>query len=152
MEFVLPAVAWRFQHFMQKHRKWTARLPLSAGCFLIAQAGIFICCTTTVGFFWGIIILLKSHVPCKPWFFLQSFANFATLIVIFENVSAKGFFWLNIKNFEISALTAHSRYLQTAALKHDSLLCLICAVMIMSASRKDFVRRENLIGQWANSY
>ena len=91
----------------------------------------------------------SSKIPCtKPWFFLQSFANFATLIVIFENVSAKGFFWLNIKNFEISVLTAHSRYLQTAALKHDSLLCLICAVMIMSASRKDFVRRENLIGQW----
>ena len=29
MEFVLPAVAWRFQRFMQKHRKWTARLPLA---------------------------------------------------------------------------------------------------------------------------
>ena len=41
MEFVLPPVAWRFQHFMQKHRKWTSRLPLSTGCFLIAQAGIF---------------------------------------------------------------------------------------------------------------
>ena len=41
---------------MQKHRKLTARLPLSAGCFLIAQAGIFICCTTTVGLCWGIII------------------------------------------------------------------------------------------------
>ena len=41
MEFVLPPVAWRFQHFMQKHRKWTSRLPLSTGCFLIVQAGIF---------------------------------------------------------------------------------------------------------------
>ena len=41
MEFVLPPVAWRFQHFMQKHRKWTSRLPLSTGCFLIAQAGFF---------------------------------------------------------------------------------------------------------------
>ena len=39
--FVLPAVSWRFQRFMQKHRKWTARLPLSARCFLIAQAGFF---------------------------------------------------------------------------------------------------------------
>ena len=26
---------------MQKHRKWTSRLPLSTGCFLIVQAGIF---------------------------------------------------------------------------------------------------------------
>ena len=36
--------------------------------------------------------------------------------MIFENVSPKGFFWLNMKNFEISVLTANSRYLQTAAL------------------------------------
>ena len=40
-----------------------------------------------------------------------------TLIVIFEKVSSKGFLWLNMKNFEISVLTANSRYLQTAALK-----------------------------------
>ena len=37
------------------------------------------------------------------------------LIVIFEKVSPKGFFWLNMKNFEISVLTANSRYLQIAA-------------------------------------
>ena len=61
-------------HFMQKHRKWTARLPLSAGCFLIAQAGFFIWCTTTVGLYWGIIILLKFHVPSRD-FFLQSFVT-----------------------------------------------------------------------------
>ena len=54
-------------HFMQKHRKWTARLPLWAGCFLIAQA-------TTVGLYWGIIILLKFHVPSRD-FFLQSFVT-----------------------------------------------------------------------------
>ena len=78
MEFVLPAVAWRRQHFMQKHRKWTARLPLSAGCFLIAQAGLFICCTKTARLFWGIMILLKFHVPSRD-FFLQSFANFDCL-------------------------------------------------------------------------
>ena len=36
-------------------------------------------------------------------------------------------------------------------LKQDSLLCLICAFIIMSASRKDFVGQENLIGQWPNS-
>ena len=78
MEFVLPAVAWGFQRFMQKHRKWTARSPLSARCFLIAQAGFFICCTTTVGLFWGITILLKFHVPSRD-FFLQSFAKFHCL-------------------------------------------------------------------------
>ena len=38
-------------------------------------------------------------------------------IVIFENVSPKGFSWLKMKYFEISVLTANSRYLQTAALK-----------------------------------
>ena len=39
------------------------------------------------------------------------------MIVIFENVSSKGFLWLNMKNFELSVLTANSRYLQTGALK-----------------------------------
>ena len=46
--------------------------------FLIAQAGFFICCTTTVGLFWGITILLKFHVPSRD-FFLQSFAKFHCL-------------------------------------------------------------------------
>ena len=78
VESVLPTVAWWFQHFTQKHRKWTARLPLSAGCFLIAQAGTFICCTTTVGLFWGIIILPTFHVPSRD-FFLQSFVKFHCL-------------------------------------------------------------------------
>ena len=159
-----------------------------SGCFLIAQAGFFICCTTTVGLYWGIIILLKFHVQSR-YFFLQSFAkfqkinhvkkkhyfaiflpnsiatrmpylpakdelvsldrlssrglwkwynsegfgpatiwrgaafhflenenSFETLIVIFENVSPKGSFWLKMKYFEISVLTANCRYLQTAAL------------------------------------
>ena len=59
MEFVLPPVAWRFQHFMQKHRKWTSRLPLSTGCFLIAQAGFFLLRYNN-----------SSKIPCtKPWFF-----------------------------------------------------------------------------------
>ena len=44
---------------MQKHRKWTSHLPLSTGCFLIAQPGVFICCTTAVGLYWGIILLPK---------------------------------------------------------------------------------------------
>ena len=47
----------------------------------------------------------------KRKFFLE------TLIVVFENVLPKGFFWPSMKNFEISVLTANSRYLQTAALK-----------------------------------
>ena len=51
-----------------------------------------------------------------PAGFLEKENSFETLIMIFENVSPKGFFWLNMKNFEISVLTANSRYLQTAAL------------------------------------
>ena len=57
---------------------------------------------------WGSISLFAS--------FLEKENSLETLIVIFENVSLKGFFWLNMKNFEISVLTANSRYLQTAAL------------------------------------
>ena len=41
-----------------------------------------------------------------------------TLIVIFEKVLPKGFFWLNMKDFENSVLTANSRCLQTAALNN----------------------------------
>ena len=70
LEFVLPPVAWReFNvHFMQKHPKWTARLPLSASCFLIAQAGFFTCCTTTVGLYWDIMILIKFLLPSRDFF------------------------------------------------------------------------------------
>ena len=53
--------------------------------------------------------------------FLEKENSLETLIVIFENVSPKGFFWLNMKNLEISVLTANSRYLQTAALKEHRL-------------------------------
>ena len=49
--------------------------------------------------------------------FLEKGNSLETLIVIFEKVSSKGFLWLNMKNFEISVLTANSRYLQTTALK-----------------------------------
>ena len=49
--------------------------------------------------------------------FLEKENSLETLIVIFEKVSPNGLFWLNMKNFEISVLTANSRYLQTAALK-----------------------------------
>ena len=207
IEFVLTAVVWRsFQQFMQKHRKWTARLPLSAGCFLIAQAGFFIWCTTTVGLYWGIIILLKFHVPSRDFsvkvlhnfvvyesavdrnlrtifnrvknslscnilpntivtgmpylpakgefvslnrlssrelwkwynskvfdrwlygvgqhFTFSLFSRKRKLFAIFDcdfrKYFTKGFFWLNMKNLEISVLTANSRYLQTAALKYFS--------------------------------
>ena len=61
------------------------------------------------------------------WGSISLFAGFPekensleSLIVIFENVSPKGFSLLNMKNFEISILTAHSRYLQTAALNTKS--------------------------------
>ena len=58
---------------------------------------------------WGSISLFAG--------FLEKENSLETLIVILEKVSPKGFFWLNMKNFEISVLTANSRYLQTAALK-----------------------------------
>ena len=58
---------------------------------------------------WGSISLLGG--------FLENENSLETMIVIFENVSPKGSFWLKMKYFEISVLTANSRYLQTAALK-----------------------------------
>ena len=61
---------------------------------------------------WGSISLFAG--------FLEKQNSLETLIVIFEHVSPKGFFWLNMKNFQISVLTANSRYLQTAALKQVS--------------------------------
>ena len=57
---------------------------------------------------WGSISLFAG--------FLEKENSLETLIVIFEKVSSKGFLRLNMKNFEISVLTANSRYLQTAAL------------------------------------
>ena len=63
---------------------------------------------------WGSISLFAG--------FLEKENSLETLIVIFENVSPKGFFLLNIKNFQISVLTANSRYLQTAALNGSALL------------------------------
>ena len=58
---------------------------------------------------WGSISLFAG--------FLEKENFLETLIMIFENVSPKGFFWLNMKDFEISVLTANSRYLQKGALK-----------------------------------
>ena len=49
--------------------------------------------------------------------FLEKENSLQSLIVIFENISPKGFFWLNMK---FAVLTANSRYLQRAALKYFS--------------------------------
>ena len=51
---------------------------------------------------WGSISLFAG--------FLEEEKSLETLIVIFEKVSPKGFLWLNMKTFEISVLTANSRY------------------------------------------
>ena len=67
---------------------------------------------------WGSISLFAG--------FLEKENSLETLIVIFEKVSPKGFFRLNMKDFEISVLTANSRYLHTAALKCDRRLFLGC--------------------------
>ena len=50
--------------------------------------------------------------------FLEKENSLGTLIVIFENVSPKGFFLTEYEEFRNFHLTASSRYLQTAALKH----------------------------------
>ena len=52
---------------------------------------------------------------------LEKENSFETLIVIFENISPKGFSGLKMKYFEISVLTANCRYLQKAALKRPIL-------------------------------
>ena len=62
---------------------------------------------------WGSISLFAG--------FLEKENSLEALIVIFKNVSPKGFFLTNMKDFEISVLTANSRYLQTAALKWQAL-------------------------------
>ena len=68
------------------------------------------------------IIQRFSTSDYMAWGSISLFAGFLEKenpleTLIFENVSPKGFFWLNMKNFEISVLTENSRYLQTAALK-----------------------------------
>ena len=51
--------------------------------------------------------------------FLEKENSLGTLIVIFENVSPKGFFLTEYEEFRNFHLTASSRYLQTAALNDD---------------------------------
>ena len=58
---------------------------------------------------WGSISLFGG--------FLENKNSLEALIVIFD-VSSKGSFWLKMKYFEISVLTANSRYLQTANVFH----------------------------------
>ena len=58
---------------------------------------------------WGSISLFGG--------FLENENSLETLNVISENVFPKGSLCLKMKYFEISVLTANSRYLQTAALK-----------------------------------
>ena len=57
---------------------------------------------------WGSISLFAG--------FLEKENSLETLIVIFENVSTRGFSLTEYEGFEIPFLTANSRYLQTAAL------------------------------------
>ena len=47
---------------------------------------------------WGSISLFGG--------FLENENSLETLIVIFENISPKGSFWLKMKYFEVSVLTA----------------------------------------------
>ena len=60
--------------FYAKTSKMNCAFTSLGGLLLIAQAGFFICCTTIVGLFLRIIILLKFHVPSRD-LFLQSFAK-----------------------------------------------------------------------------
>ena len=60
---------------------------------------------------WGSISLFAG--------FLEKENSLGTLIVIFENVSPKGFFLTEYEEFRNFHLTASSRYLQTAALKEQ---------------------------------
>ena len=58
---------------------------------------------------WGSISLFAG--------FLEKEKFFGNFDCHFQKCFIKGFFWLNMKNFEISVLKANYRYLQTAALK-----------------------------------
>ena len=87
MEFVLPPVAEGFNIYAKSIKKWTARLPLSKGCFSISQAGVFMCYTTTVGLFWGIIFL--------PWFYVPScdfFPSKFCIFIVYESAAKMGIF------------------------------------------------------------
>ena len=65
------------------------------------------------------------------------------MIVIFENVSPKGSFWLKMKYFEISVLAANSRYLQTAALKNGKCHDARCIHLYWLASRRRWFHKPN---------
>ena len=84
---------------------------------------------------WGSISLFAG--------FLEKENSLETLIVIFENVSPKGFSWLKMKYFEISVLTANSRYLQTAALKKGKCHDGRCIHFYWLASRRRWFQKPN---------
>ena len=88
---------------------------------------------------WGSISLFGG--------FLEKGNPLETLIVIFENVSPKGFSWLKMKYFEISVLTANSRYLQTAALKKGKCHDGRCIHLYWLASRQK-TKLIDLIWTW----
>ena len=88
---------------------------------------------------WGSISLFGG--------FLEKENPLETLIVIFENVSPKGFSWLKMKYFEISVLTANSRYLQTAALKKGKCHDGRCIHLYWLASRQK-TKLIDLIWTW----
>ena len=100
-------------HFMQKHRKWTARLPLSTRCFLIPQAGFFIRCNATVGFYRGIIILLKFHVSSRD-FFPSKFRK----ISLFMKVLKIGIFGRFLTEYKIHYLYFYQIVLQLCCLTY----------------------------------
>ena len=64
---------------------WTARLPLSARCSLIAQAGFFICCTTTDNSRDSLSFNSSSKTPrTKPWFFLSKFRKISLFMKVLK--------------------------------------------------------------------
>ena len=84
---------------------------------------------------WGSISLFGGFVDKEN--------PFETLIVIFENVSPKGLSWLKMKYFEISVLSANSRYLQTAALKKGKCHGGRCIHLYSLASRRRWFQKPN---------
>ena len=61
---------------------------------------------------WGSIALFGG--------FLEKENPLETLIVIFENVSPKGFSWLKMKYFEISVFKANSQYWETFRIRQTA--------------------------------
>ena len=86
------------------------------------------------GAFHFLAVLSKKKILSKLWLLF---------IVIFENVSPKGLSWLKMKYFEISVLTANSRYLQIAALKKGKCHDGRCIHLYWLASRRRWFPKPN---------